>query len=140
MLAVLAESALRSLLLGSAVSVGLRLFRVRDPHVHMTCWSLVLVASMAMPLLMHWTTVTVTWAPSVPVDIWAVPAQQPELLPSSIAPVHVISGAAHQANRQAFDWWALATAIYIGIAALLMLRLVIGLLLTWRLARKAVPV
>ena len=36
MLAILAESALRSLLLGSAVWVGLNLLRVRNPHVHMT--------------------------------------------------------------------------------------------------------
>ena len=57
MLAILAESALRSLVLGSVVWVGLNLLRVRNPHVHMTSWVLVLVASLSMPLLMHWTTV-----------------------------------------------------------------------------------
>ena len=60
MLAILAESALRSLLLGGVVWIGLNLFRVRNPHVHMTCWAMVLLASLSMPLLMHWTTVTVT--------------------------------------------------------------------------------
>ena len=60
MLAILAESALRSLLLGGVVWIGLNLLRVRNPHVHMTCWAMVLVASLSMPLLMHWTTVTVT--------------------------------------------------------------------------------
>ena len=40
--------------------IGLNLMRVRNPHVHMTCWAMVLVASLSMPLLMHWTTVTVT--------------------------------------------------------------------------------
>src|SRR6185369_1565944 len=59
MLAILAESALRSLLLGGVVWIGLNLMRVRNPHVHMTCWAMVLVASLSMPLLMHWTTVTV---------------------------------------------------------------------------------
>ena len=51
MLAILAESALRSLLLGSAVWVGLNLLRVRNLHVHMICWVTVLAASLAMPLL-----------------------------------------------------------------------------------------
>ncbi|MBI5322403.1 hypothetical protein [Bradyrhizobium sp.] len=37
-LAILAESALRSLLLGGVVWIGLNLLRVRNPHVHMTCW------------------------------------------------------------------------------------------------------
>src|SRR5207244_650652 len=67
MLAILAESALRSLLLGGVVWIGLNLFRVRNPHLHMTAWAMVLAASLSMPLLMHWTTVTVTVeAPSVP--------------------------------------------------------------------------
>ena len=60
MLAILAESALRSLLLGGVVWIGLNLLRVRNPHVHMTSWLMVLVASLSMPLLMQWTTVTVT--------------------------------------------------------------------------------
>src|SRR5437667_6411198 len=59
MLAILAEAALRSFMLGSVVWLGLRLLRVRNPHVHMTSWIMVLVASLAMPLLMHWTTVSI---------------------------------------------------------------------------------
>jgi len=52
MLTVLAESALRSLILGSVVWIGLNLLRVRNPHVHMTSWVMVAVASLSMPLLM----------------------------------------------------------------------------------------
>ena len=63
MLAIVAESALRSLLLGGAVWIGLHLLRVRNPHVQMTAWVMVLLASLSMPLLMHWTTVTITAAP-----------------------------------------------------------------------------
>ena len=63
MLAILAESALRSLLLGGVVWIGLNLLRSRNPHLHMTSWAMVLVASLSMPLLMHWTTVTVTLDP-----------------------------------------------------------------------------
>ena len=73
MLAILAESALRSLLLGGVVWIGLNLLRVRNPHVHMTSWVIVLVASLAMPLLMHWTTVTITPTPlpvPAPENLW----------------------------------------------------------------------
>ena len=70
MLAILAELALRSLLLGGVVWIGLNLFRVQNPHMHMTSWAMVLLASLSMPLLMHWTTVTVT------VDALPVPAAE----------------------------------------------------------------
>jgi hypothetical protein len=59
MLALLMEAALRSLLLGLAVWLGLRVFQVRNPHLQMTAWIVVLAASLAMPALMHGLTVTV---------------------------------------------------------------------------------
>jgi hypothetical protein len=37
------------------------------------------------------------------------------------------------------NWWLLATIVYAGVAGLLLLRLAIGLCLTWRLARAARP-
>jgi hypothetical protein len=33
------------------VWIGLNLLRVRNPHLHMTTWIVVLAASLAMPLL-----------------------------------------------------------------------------------------
>ena len=83
MLAILAESALRSLLLGSAVWVGLSLLRLRNPHVHMTAWVLVLLASLSMPLLMHWTTVTITLDAlpvPAPETLWTAGSPSPESL------------------------------------------------------------
>ena len=59
MLALLTEAALRSLLLGLAVWLGVRVFRVRNPHLQMTAWIVVLAASLAMPALTHGLTVTV---------------------------------------------------------------------------------
>lgn len=147
MLAILAESALRSLLLGGVVWIGLNLLRVRNPHVHMTCWAMVLVASLSMPLLMRWTTVTVTVAaPPAPVvehfwpagNAWSVPS--PELIPHTFATGQsvpaVVGGHAPVA---AVNWMALATIAYVLIAGLLVLRLAVGLYLTWRLARAAKP-
>ena len=75
MLALLAESALRSLLLGAAVWLGLKLFRARNPHVQMTAWTLVLVASLAMPALMRLVTVTLPDAPPAPLAQIMWPAQ-----------------------------------------------------------------
>jgi hypothetical protein len=144
MLAILAESALRSLLLGGVVWAGLNLFRVRNPHMHMTAWAMVLLASLSMPLLMHWTTVTVT------VDALPVPAAEhfwpagpsgglsPEPLPDMLAAERGVA-AARPAPVQALNWLALATMVYALAAGLLLSRLAVGLYLTWRLARAAKP-
>ena len=142
MLTMLAELALRSFLLGSVVWIGLNLFRVRNPHVHMTSWVVVLAASLSMPLLMHWTTVSVT------VD--ALPVQSPQaLLPagdplaSSLTEAQPLEGgtpvAAHGATHRAIDWLTVAGGIYAFVAGVLLLRLAVGLYLTWRLVRAAKP-
>ena len=142
MLAILAESALRSLVLGSIVWVGLNLLRVRNPHVHMTSWAMVLAASLLMPLLMHWTTVTILLdplpAPS-PEQLW--PAQIPlsEPLSPSLPSEFGTPGVARGENVEAINWWGLATVIYALVSAVLLLRLAIGIYLTWRLVRAARP-
>jgi hypothetical protein len=146
MLAILAESALRSLILGSVVWIGLNLLRVRNPHLHMTSWAMVLLASLSMPLLMHLTTVTVT------VDALPVPAAEqlwpaknpltdtsPEPLRALLPPEPGMPAAGLAENAEAVNWLALATAIYALVAGILLLRLAVGLYLTWRLARAAKP-
>src|SRR5882724_7968324 len=146
MLAIVAESALRSLLLGGAVCIGLHLLRVRNPHVQMTAWVMVLLASLSMPLLMHWTTVTIALHPSpvpAPDNLW--PAQIPfpepphESLPSDLGALGV-SGTARAENVASVNWWAVATAFYASVTAMLLLRLAIGIHLTWRLISAAKPV
>jgi beta-lactamase regulating signal transducer with metallopeptidase domain len=156
MLALLAESALRSLLLGGAVWAGLKLLRVRNPHVQMTAWTMVLVASLAMPALMRLVTVTVVAPPAPLAEImWPAPdapaqavplaperTQSPEIAPAAreahtVSPAHgSVIGAV---ERQPTDWRMLATAAYVLVAGVLLLRLLIGLALTWRLARAARP-
>ena len=142
MLAILAESALRSLVLGSAVWVGLNLLRVRNPHVHMTSWVMVLVASLSMPLLMHWATVTITLDPlpvPTPENLWPAKSPLPEPLRPSLPSELGIGVAPRGENYEAVNWWALATAIYAFVAGMLLLRLAVGICLTWRLARAAKP-
>jgi bla regulator protein blaR1 len=149
MLAILAESALRSLLLGGVVWIGLHLLRARNPHVQMTCWVMVLLASLSMPLLMHWTTVTVT------VHTKPLPASENILPASGIAPDHtaflepsraqspaepVVAGTVRGEPREPINWWVVATVIYASVAGMLLLRLAVGLHLTWRLVRAARPI
>jgi beta-lactamase regulating signal transducer with metallopeptidase domain len=153
MLALLLESALRSLLLGAAVWLGLKFLRVKNPHAQMTAWTLVLVASVTMPALMRLVTVTIPDAPPAPLAqiIWPAPVAPPvfehglDAAPPSVAAAlpeadQIVAPATAPAPRHAIDWRAAATAIYLLVAGMLLLRLVIGLVLTWRLARAARPV
>ncbi|MBR0791718.1 antirepressor regulating drug resistance protein [Bradyrhizobium manausense] len=143
MIAALAEAALRSFALGGVVWIGLTLFRVRNPHVHMTAWIVVLLASLAMPFVMHWPTLTIDRLPlSVPVPDEGWPADVPMLdRPQASLPIMSGAGVAPIAKRGvSIDWWMVATTVYFCIAGLLLLRLAIGLCLTWRLARAAQPV
>ncbi|UFZ05210.1 M56 family metallopeptidase [Bradyrhizobium ontarionense] len=143
MLAVLAEAALRTVLLGSAVALGLRLCRVRHPQLQMTAWLVVLLASLAMPLAMHWTTVTVT------VRSAAAPSGPPTWLPddaalsaATLAPVPddaANAPVAPVAAETTVSPWTVATLVYLTVAGFMLLRLVIGLVLTWRLVRRAEP-
>ncbi|MBR0857978.1 M56 family metallopeptidase [Bradyrhizobium liaoningense] len=144
MIATLAEAALRSFVLGSVVWFGLNLFRVRNPHVHMTAWVVVLLASLAMPFVMHWPTLTIT-RPSLPMPMPApddfLPADL-SMLEMSQPALPVASGAAIAAPARggfSIDWWLVATIVYAGVTACLLLRLMIGLCLTWRMARAAMP-
>jgi hypothetical protein len=146
MLTILAESALRSLILGSVVWIGLNLLRLRNPHVHMTSWVMVLIASLSMPLLMHWTVVNITTealpVPAAenlwPENLW--PAGSPEPLRSSLPSEQGIPVAARGESYAVLNWLAVATAIYALIAGLLLLRLLVGIYLTWRLVRAAKPI
>jgi hypothetical protein len=143
MIATLAEAALRSLMLGGVVWFGLNLFRVRNPHVHMTAWVVVLLASLAMPFVMHWPTLTISRLPLpvsmpddfLPADMSTLEMPQPAL---PVAPGTAIVPPAR--SGVSINWWLVATIVYAGVAGLLLLRLAIGFCLTWRLARAARPV
>jgi hypothetical protein len=156
MLALLVESALRSFLLGAAVWVGLRLLRVKNPHMQMTAWTLVLLASLAMPAVMRVVTVTIPAAPPAPLAqmIWPAPAIIPPVIegtpqpaPPSLSEPRTAEKAApaprdgiEAVARSTVDWRTAATAVYALVGAMLLARLVIGVVLTWRLARAARPV
>lgn len=158
MLGLLLESALRLLALGGIVWLGLKLFRVRNPHVQMTAWTVVLLASLSMPLLMRCVTVTIPapappaqWAkivsaaPSLPFEaIRSLEAMRAWPTPSAVAPPPSsqpnITHPDPEPMTGAIDYRELATGIYLVVAGVLLLRLLTGLALTWRLAHRARPV
>jgi beta-lactamase regulating signal transducer with metallopeptidase domain len=155
MLSLLVESAVRSLLLGGTVWLGLRLLRPRDPRVQMTAWTAVLIASLAMPLVMRWGVVTI---PSVPASLPIVQliedvpntlltpissqsdAQATAIARRAVEAASNTAASARDGRSISIDWRAIATAIYTAVAFVLLLRLLIGLALTWRLVRAAAPV
>ena len=160
MLALLLESALRLLALGGVVWLGLKLFRVRNPHAQMTAWTVVLLASLSMPVLMRFVTVTIPAGPPPPQlarIVSAAPSLPLEAI-LSLEAIHSPAGSARSAatapsSREsgvtasgsdaisgAFDWREVIAGIYIVVAGVLLLRLLIGLVLTWRLTRRARPV
>jgi beta-lactamase regulating signal transducer with metallopeptidase domain len=165
MLDLLLESALRSLALGVAIWLSLALLRVRNPRAHMTAWTVVLVASLAMPVLMHRLTVTIPAAApplrvveslsstlsgplSQQVNILALPVQGPPVLrpvaePGAVLLPHPVTP--DPADRRGpgwsgFDWRALPVVVYLVVAGAMLLRLLTGLLLSVTMARAARPI
>ena len=115
MIATLAEAALRSFVLGGVVWFGLSLFRVRNPHIHMTAWVVVLFASLAMPFVMHWPTLTIDRLPlpvSLPGDIQPTDISMGET-PQSALPVELGATIVPPVRSGlSINWWQAATIVY----------------------------
>ena len=73
----LIEAALRSILVGLVVALGLRIFRVRNVPVRKAAWCLVLVAAFTMPLLVP---LTARWQALPPNATLVLPAHPMTLL------------------------------------------------------------
>ena len=76
MLPILLEAAIRSLILAAVVWLGLTLLRVRNPHIQMAMWQLVLAASLSMPFLVQWAAFT------LPGVLPAAPAAISDMFPA----------------------------------------------------------
>jgi beta-lactamase regulating signal transducer with metallopeptidase domain len=131
MLAVLLESAVRTLLLAVGVGLCLKILRVRSVQGQLTIWTVVLFAALSMPLLMQWTTIELPSPSST--AAWIGP-------PSPISVITVQTGSPASApDSPGIDWQAVVFAGYWIVAGLLLIRLMIGLALTWRMYRGANP-
>ena len=65
MIEALIASALRSIVLATIVWLGLKAWRLRNPHVKLTVWTFVLVASLLMPATTRLAAVVVPPAPVI---------------------------------------------------------------------------
>jgi beta-lactamase regulating signal transducer with metallopeptidase domain len=157
MLLLLLESSLRSVALGIAVWLALQILRMRNPHLQMTAWIVVLMASLAMPLLTQLPAPRLTLAipqavPMLPLAVpdRATPATASRPLNATLQPggvpdsppvaTEASSEKLSEASMPApIDWIARAAGLYFVVAGTLLLRLLIGLTLTWRLWRSARP-
>lgn len=132
MLSMIVEAAIRSMVLIVLILLALKALRVRNPHVQMAAWQVVLVASLLMPFLVGWARFT-PMAASLPI---------PPVL--STDPVVFLAPASEQVLTKVeswvIDWRTVCSSIYLLVAGLLMLRLLVGTALTWRLCRSALPV
>jgi hypothetical protein len=169
MLELLAESALRSIVLGGAVWLGLTLLRVRGPRLQMTAWTVVLAASLAMPVVTPWLRimlpadspqtrlVKIAWANAsrLAAPPWgrAAPAGEkfapagPSAERATDQPAVAAAasqGAPAAANdslsMDALNWRAPAIAAYACVSGVMLLRLLFGWLVMGRVVRAARPI
>jgi beta-lactamase regulating signal transducer with metallopeptidase domain len=140
MLPLLLDSAARSLLLGLAVWLTLKLVRLRDTRTETAIWTAVLIVALSMPLLSH-------YSPALVLPVPHLAAAPPQ------APTAVGSAAAHEPwtnrwdehSKLAVGWIVRHGQTYLAGAYLLgvficLARLAFGLLLSWRLYLRAIPV
>lgn len=132
MLPVILEAAVRSTVLIVAIWLGLKLLRVRNPNILMAAWRLALFASLLMPVMAGWT--IFFWPPAALPFLPIFTSDDATLLASTAEPV--VSGI----RSRALDWNAVASSTYLLVFGLLLLRLMIGLALAWRLCRRATPI
>lgn len=113
-----AESSIRTLAL--AIVAALLLLRVRSSHTRLTAWTAVLYAGLVMPML--------------PVALRYLTPMEPLqfTMPVGLGPLPTVV-----ATAPPFNWFAFLEWAYLGIAAILLLRTLVGLLLTARLVQSA---
>jgi beta-lactamase regulating signal transducer with metallopeptidase domain len=124
----LAGWALRSAILIVSGVVLLKMLRVKDASVRLAAWTAILCGSLAIPLL----TVSL---PAMPVPTRAAVIPQAPVynrapLPSATAVYRV--GAPIAPTLKSFDWGRVAVGAYLFVAALLLVRLCLGMAMSWR--------
>jgi beta-lactamase regulating signal transducer with metallopeptidase domain len=122
-LEILANTAVRMLLVGAATWLTVRIVRVRNPHVEVLVWRMVLLAGLALAVLLY-----LRLAPS-----FSTSFELPAIAAAGAGGPNT-SGAA---NRISWLPVAVTTAIYLGVALLLLGRLIAGLVVMWRVSRAA---
>jgi beta-lactamase regulating signal transducer with metallopeptidase domain len=127
---LLLESALRSLLLGLLVWAALKLTRVRDSATESIAWTFVLVVALCMPLLSH-------YLPRLVIAVPHLSAPPPLPAGAQLSAADQASPTLIRLGRQLR--WLVLPVYALGLMVCLT-RLVIGLVLTFRLYLSTAPV
>jgi Zn-dependent protease with chaperone function len=144
MLEALLGAALRTLLLACLVELGLRMLRVRHPQLLLAAWTAVLVASLAMPVLQRYALITVPVPISIPVAV-DLPLSLADLPGGETAAMAAVGGVT-PADAMAVPapgepaWRLPLTAFYLMVAGAMLVRLMVGVVLSWKLLRAARPI
>jgi hypothetical protein len=133
MLETLVTAALRTLLLWLIVALCLRGLRVRHAQLLLAVWTAVLVASLGMPMLQRHLSIV---AP-LPVELPASFSGLSALDAPATRPVVAAAPAAAAAIHNPIDWRARIRGGYLAVTAMMLLRLILGLALSWRLVHRS---
>jgi beta-lactamase regulating signal transducer with metallopeptidase domain len=135
MLETLGEAACRTMLLAAAVQFGLWVLRIRRAQLLLVTWTVVLAASLTMPALQWATPLRFPIVPDLPTTrMISVADLQPKAVATLAGPVSTVD----VSRPFAIGSW-META-YLVVAGIMLLRLVVGLVLSLRLLSKAVPI
>jgi TonB family protein len=116
MISLIVEAVVRSMALGLILWIALTLTRSRNPHLHKMLWSVVLLASLAIPLIMR-----------APVAVPVIPA------PDYVLTLRTTDGASTQSSPA----WSGISVVYVLVSLALLLRYAHSLLQMWRIRRAA---
>lgn len=135
MLGVLGEAALRTLLLATAVGCGLRLLRIRQSQMLLVAWTVVLGTSLSMPMLARFAPLSV---PVIPVFPTMLVNETGDTLASTAMQMLANEGPLDEQPQRSLCW--LFEAGYVVVAAAIASRVILGVILSFRLLAKSVPV
>lgn len=136
MLDALGEAALRGLLLAGVVQGALWLLRIRQARLLLVTWTVVLVASIAMPVVPQFIPVHLPLDPARPGPLIEAAT---DLLPLSL-PLGRVNGGAPVVVQAAPAAWPWAATIYLIVSCAILSRVLLGLGLAARILARAVPV
>jgi len=145
MSSIILESSLRSFVLGVVLWLVVRAFRLRGASMETTIWTVFLAGALAMPVLVHLSPLslplkTAPWAASALIEP-VVPTMGDDTAAGIIAPEMMAkASAAAQSALTPVDWARLATDAYLAVAAALLLRTLVGLVLMQRTRMRAQPI
>jgi beta-lactamase regulating signal transducer with metallopeptidase domain len=148
---VVLEAALRTLIMGAVIFAALRLLRIHQVRAQRTAWLLALLGALAMPALVNWQ-VGPRLLPEIPAFHWVQAAPHEAMssveqaalgsAPTRSVPVELaaVGGAKDlSAPRTPYPAIALSSVagLYAAVAAILLLRLFLGLAFALRLRNLA---